>query len=127
LIQLALVDKDGYLYNSVNGDVERLNYSYMERGYLKGDAACTALWTEVKDLLSMAIANMVTVFNPDCVVIGGGAISNTPRLLKAVIEDIKRFATPPSLSILNIRKAVLGDDAGMIGAALLAKNYQIKD
>jgi glucokinase len=121
LIRLAREDKKGFLFKSVNGRLEKLNYSYVEKGYIKKDAVCTSIFFEIRDLLSMAIANVVTVFNPDCVVIGGGAISHTPRLLNAVIKDIKRYATPPSASILKIKKAVLGDDAGMIGAALLIK------
>ncbi len=121
LIELANQDKEGFLYKSVNGSTERLNFSHMEKGFAARDAVCTSIWTEVRDLLSMAIANVVTVFNPDCVVIGGGAISNTPLLLNAVMKDVRKYATPPSCSVLRIRKAVLGDDAGMVGAALLIK------
>lgn len=121
LMELAAQDKDGFLFKSVNGKLDKLNYSYVEKGYKAKDQVCSAIWTEIRDLLSISIANVVTVFNPDCVVIGGGAISNTPLLLNAVVKDIKKYATPPSLSVLKVRKAILGDDAGMIGAALLIK------
>ncbi|MGB9600560.1 MAG: ROK family protein, partial [Myxococcota bacterium] len=49
LIELAMTDKGGFLYNAVNGNLERLNYSYMEKGYLRKDAVCTALWMEVRE------------------------------------------------------------------------------
>ncbi len=121
LIEIAKYDINGFLYKAVNGELKRLNYSFVEKGYIKKDQVCTTIWYEIKELLSMAIANVVTVFNPDCVVIGGGAISNTPLLLNAVIKEIQKYATPPSVSILKIQKAILGDDAGMIGAALFIK------
>jgi glucokinase len=122
IMDIARVDKDSFFYKAVGGRIEGLNYSYVEKGYLKGDAISIAIWEEIRDLLSMAIANVITVYNPDCVVIGGGAIMNTPRLLNAVMKDIRKYATPPSLSNLKIKKAILGDDAGMIGAALLMMN-----
>ncbi len=90
-------------------------------GYKKNDTISILIWKEIRDKLSMAIANIVTVFNPDTVVLGGGALSHTPELMNAIIKDIKKYATPPSYEILKIRQAQLGDDAGMLGAALLIK------
>ena len=124
IIEIAKSDKDSFFYRAIRGNTEKLNYSFVEKGYLKKDAISTAIWEEIRDLLSMAIANVVTVYNPDCVVIGGGAILNTPRLLSSVMNDIRKYATPPSLSKLKIEKAVLGDDAGMIGAALLMRDQE---
>ncbi len=121
LIEIAREDRNGFLYKETDGKLNKLNYSYVEKGYLKQDSVCSAIWTEIRDNLSMAIANVVSVFNPDCLVIGGGAISNTPLLLNSIMKNIIKYATSPSQSILKIRKAILGDDAGMIGAALLIK------
>ncbi|MCX7942949.1 MAG: ROK family protein [Deltaproteobacteria bacterium] len=121
LIELAKIDKKGFLNKAVSGKLERLNFSFVEKGYKKRDALCSAIWSEIRFLLASSIANVVTIFNPDCVVLGGGAIVNTPLLLNAIMEDIRRYATSPSCSVLKIKKAALGDDAGMIGAALLIK------
>ena len=65
----------------------------------------------------LAVANLVQVLDPDCIVIGGG-ISNNDILYTQGIERVKKiifndeFNTP-------IFKAKLGDSAGVIGAALL--------
>lgn len=121
ITEIARQDKNSLFYRLVNGRIERLNYSYVELGYTENDPTARLLWEEIKDNLSMAIANVVTLFNPDTVVLGGGALSRTPKLMKAIIDEIRRYATPPAADILKIRKAHLGDDAGMLGAALLAK------
>lgn len=121
IMEIARQDKNSLFYSSVSGKLERLNYSYVESGYKKNDPTARLLWEEIRDNLSIAIANVVTLLNPDTLVLGGGALSHTPKLMKAIINEIRRYATPPSADILKIREAHLGDDAGMFGAALLAK------
>jgi glucokinase len=63
--------------------------------------------------LRAAIDSLVTVINPDCVVIGGGAGAAAVAALETVPPRASWFAAP-------VRAAHLGDDAGVIGAALAA-------
>ena len=72
---------------------------------------------ETVDYLALGVANIACVLNPDRIVLGGGVVDNNPDLVDAVrsrIED--KLPDPPALL-----PAALGEDAGVIGAIMLAK------
>jgi glucokinase len=70
--------------------------------------------------LGVGIANIVNIFNPDVVVIGGGVIAAGELLLEPAREVLAERALPPSRDIVHVAPARFGDEAGMLGAALLA-------
>lgn len=74
--------------------------------------------------LSLGIISLIMTFIPEVVVIGGGLASAFgDRLLRDVREEVfAEFKANPSLFEGDIRLAKHGNDAGMIGAAMLAKN-----
>jgi predicted NBD/HSP70 family sugar kinase len=53
-------------------------------------------------------------------VLGGGLISRTPTLYEQVVTMLPLVAPVASMEALSIASAVLGDDAGIVGAAALA-------
>lgn len=103
----------------VGGDLTRVTASVVEEAHAVGDAYAVALWDEVAELLGTAMANLVTVLNPARLILGGGVLLGAPRLAGLVLA---RFGERISLSAtkgLSIERAWLGDDAGVIGAAVL--------
>jgi glucokinase len=101
------------------GDLSRVNASLVDEAHRAGDAYAIALWEEVGDLLGTAIANLVTILNPARVILGGGVLLGCPAL-DAVVR--RRFDAAVSRSAtrgLTIERAWLGDDAGVVGAAVL--------
>lgn len=72
--------------------------------------------------LSLGIISLVMTFTPEVVVIGGGLVSAFgEKLLNDVRREVKtEFADNPAMFDGEIRLAVHGNDAGMIGAAMLA-------
>jgi predicted NBD/HSP70 family sugar kinase len=54
------------------------------------------------------------------VILGGGMLSRTPVLREHAVAALEVAVNPPALTNLTITDATLGDDAGPIGAALLA-------
>ncbi len=72
--------------------------------------------------LSLGIISLIMTFIPEVVVIGGGLVSAFgERLLNDVRREVMaEFAENPTLFDGEIRLAVHGNDAGMIGAAMLA-------
>jgi glucokinase len=69
--------------------------------------------------LSLAIANQVTMLNPAMVVLGGGVLGHAPAMVARVREVIQRRAGAASRDGLQVELAALGDNAGLVGAALL--------
>jgi glucokinase len=101
------------------GDPSRVNASLVDDAYRAGDAYARALWTEVGELLGTAIANLVTLLNPARLILGGGVLLGCPGLADLVRERFDAAVSRSATKGLTIERAWLGDDAGVIGAAVL--------
>lgn len=71
--------------------------------------------------LGLGIVNLMHLYNPARFVMGGGVSNNLDLLLPGIIARIENHAMP-SFRNVSIVKAELGDNAGLIGAALLARH-----
>lgn len=69
------------------------------------------------DEVLLGLASLIHVFNPPCVILGGGVMSE-PRVLEYIHRNIYSHLMP-SFWATEIRSAVLGNCAGMMGAAAL--------
>lgn len=78
-----------------------------------------ALYDFAVDNLGLAIANQVTVLNPAVVVLGGGVLSKCPGMITRVTSIVQNRANAAALKSVRVVMAQLGDDAGLVGAALL--------
>ncbi|HTN50885.1 MAG TPA: ROK family protein [Anaeromyxobacter sp.] len=101
------------------GDLSRVNASLVDEACRASDPYAVALWAEVSELLGTAIANLVTLLNPDRVILGGGVLLGAPRLSELVSQAFDEAVSRSALRGLTVERAALGDDAGVIGAALL--------
>jgi glucokinase len=88
---------------------------------LSGHRAAQSLYDSATNHLALAIANQVSMLNPSVVVLGGGVLSNCPGMVRRVVEVVEARATAASRDVLRIVMATLGDDSGIVGAALLAQ------
>ncbi|MBB5324701.1 glucokinase [Anoxybacillus tepidamans] len=71
--------------------------------------------------LGLALANLANGLNPEKIVIGGGVSKAGDLLVEYVWKYFKRFAFPRVAEGATIAIATLGNDAGVIGGAWLAK------
>lgn len=108
------------LLKEAGGDSTKLTSDRIEAAAENGDAAARALWDDVGDALGVAIANVVVLFNPRVVVLGGGVLLTSSSLKQRVVERISATLSPAYRDRTQLRDSRLGDDAGIIGAALLA-------
>jgi glucokinase len=92
----------------------------LEHAAQAGDAAAKEIHQRAGQMLGMAVANMVTVLNPARLILGGGVLMNCAGLRHYVEEGVRAYASTTSREHLSINMAELGDDSGLIGAALLA-------
>jgi glucokinase len=86
-----------------------------------GDSAATTVIDESATQLGFGILNAVQIFDPDAVVIGGGAADADSEgiWLSKLAATIHQHAFSVEGKALRIGKAALGNDAGFIGAAAL--------
>ena len=85
-----------------------------------GDAAAVSVLAQIGRRLGYGLVGVVNVFNPELIVIGGGAIAAGELLLGPAREVVAERALPPVREMVEIVPAEFGDESGMLGAALLA-------
>ena len=76
-------------------------------------------WTEVAGHLGRVLANAVTLLNPSRLVLGGGVWQGTPELRRRTLAVFESQVNRASLEGFAVGDTVLGDSAGMLGAAAL--------
>jgi glucokinase len=86
----------------------------------QGDEAARAALARVGRGLGAGLVSIVNAFDPEVVVIGGGAVAAGELLLEPAREVVAKQALPPVRERVRIVPAHFGDEAGMLGAALLA-------
>lgn len=102
------------------GSAQLVNPGHLDAAAAEGDDYALNLWAEIAPLLGACLANAVTLLNPDILVLGGGVLSRTPVLREHVLSAFEVAVNPPATRNLIIADAALGDDAGLVGSALLA-------
>jgi len=85
-----------------------------------GDALAEEILDHVAESMAMGLANIVSILNPEIVVLGGGLFQTDLRLLEPVRARVARWAQPLAASAVRIEPSGLGEDAGLYGAAKLA-------
>jgi glucokinase len=109
------------LLDQAGGDAERITAASMERAAHEGDELSLHLLDEAARLLGLAIGNLVTALNPSRLLLGGGLLAGSPRLRRTVQEAVEQNLSKAARAALQIGSPALGDDAGLVGAALLAR------
>lgn len=87
----------------------------------KGEEAAKRVIDRCAFYLGLAIGNIANTMNPAKIVVGGGVSEAGDALLLPLEQYVRQFTFPRAMEVLSIEKAMLGNDAGVIGAAYLAK------
>ncbi|HEY9661188.1 MAG TPA: ROK family protein, partial [Allocoleopsis sp.] len=85
-----------------------------------GDAAAIEFWQSYGRDLGAGLASLVYVLTPEAIVIGGGVSASAEFFFPAIEAELERRVLPSSRAGLQLLKAELGNQAGIVGAAKLA-------
>ena len=88
---------------------------------LEGDADAIALLERQGRWLGMGLVGFVNVFSPDVVAVGGGMSPALPLMLPVAERIVRERALPPGNGRARLMPARFGAEAGVIGAAMLAR------
>lgn len=105
-----------------NNDVEKITAEMMSKAYDAGDKLSIDTFNETGEILGFGLTNVINLYNPEIIVIGGGMSAAGERLLKRAREIINSHALKISRGVCQIVTSELGDSSGMLGAAIYAKN-----
>ena len=93
-----------------------------------GDPACQDLISDMGEWLGLGISNLASVLDPGTIVIGGGLGSASQQLIDTAQDAYRRTLSGRGYRpFATVRQAQLGPDAGLIGAADLARASQAEN
>jgi len=72
------------------------------------------------ELWGMAIANLVSLFDTEKIIFGGGVFGPATRFISEIRKEAEKWAQPISMKLVKIEASALGDKAGLYGAGRLA-------
>ena len=85
-----------------------------------GDPHALAAWRNYTSDLSIGLANIIAFVNPEIVALGGGVSSAGAFMLDTVRPEVDRLTTMVPKGVTRIEIATMGNDAGQVGAAVMA-------
>lgn len=90
------------------------------RAARQGQPQALELVQEIQDYLAMGVANLVSTFNPEVVVLGGGLFQSPDLFFEPVKEKFKLWAQPLAARRVKLFLSTLGQDAALHGCACSA-------
>jgi len=101
-------------------DPEKITTRDIFEAYENRDRIAVRVIEEAIVHWGMAVANIVSTFNPEKIIFGGGVFGPAEQYIARITEEAKKWAQPISMKQVRIGVSSLGGDAGLIGAGKLA-------
>ncbi len=123
-LQKAIVKKGkkSVLSELTNGDLKLIRSGILAKALRRNDKLTVKVFKKATKYLGIGIASIANFLNPEMIVLGGGVVEALDETFLTNIQKIAEdYALPTTLSGVQIVRAKLGDDAGILGAAALAR------
>ena len=119
------VGQDGkktLLTESLGPDLKDLRSGDLRKAIRKGDKLVEKIIEEAAEYTGIAVANLINIFNPQIVVLGGGVIDALgDEMMAIILETAQDYGMSGAIKGVDIVASKTGDDAGIIGGAVLAR------
>ena len=102
------------------GAIEAVTAEVVAAAARRNDPLAMEVVADVVTYLAMGVANIVSLLNPEVVVLGGGLFQAADIFLEPVRREFKRWAQPLAARSVRIEPSKLGEDAGLYGCGKLA-------
>ena len=102
--------------------VHELTSHHVFKALKKKDPVAVEVVQKAVRYWGMAVANLVSIFNPEKVIFGGGVFGPAGALLDKILEESKKWSQPLAIQQISLELSTLKGDAGLIGAGYLAIN-----
>lgn len=103
-----------------DNDVERVSAELIHKAAQAGDDLARNLIARTGYYIGVGLANLINIFNPEIIVIGGGLSNIGNMLLEPAFEEAGRRAFKQAYQVVRFARAELGHNSGVIGAAAFA-------
>ena len=106
---------------SILAGKEKLNAKDVMDAAKANDPAGLEAFDQYTTYLAMGMVNIINFMDPEVIVIGGGVSAAGEFLLKPIREKLAKMVFYKAMPYAKVELATLGNDAGIIGAAMLAR------
>jgi len=117
---LEAVAKENGLFKLSQGDLKNLNSENVFEAAKSGEIAAKKIFHEMGVYLGLGLVNLIHLFNPEKIVIGGKVSEAWEYFFPSAIRTVQERSMKGPRETVEIVKARCGDDAGMLGAAYSA-------
>jgi glucokinase len=118
------VEKDpgagALLLRKAGGHAEGINARIVSQAAVEGDPMALGILESAARALAAGAVGLVNAFNPCRLILGGGVIQGLPWLVDRVDREVHQRALTVAAAPLQVLPSKLGNDAGVIGAAIMA-------
>ena len=120
-VKSAKNNPDGALAKAVGGKIEDITAKHVIDLAKSGDPDCAAVFDEYVYHLCVGLVSIINFIDPEVIALGGGVSAAGAFLLDAVREKLPSMIFYKAMPYARIELATLGNDAGIIGAAMLGR------
>jgi len=117
--------EESSLTEMVEGKIENITAEKVGVAAQGGDSLALDVISEAATYLGVGMVNLVNIFNPEMIIVGGGVAQIGDLLLDPVRQMVKERAFQLSAQAVRIVPAQLGDNAGLLGAAVFALQQKL--
>ena len=118
-------NKDTVMWQMCDGNIDKVSGRTAYEGMRAGDEVATAVVRDYEKYLSYGIVNVVNIFQPEVLCIGGGISKEGDTLLNPIQKAVVKHNFAKNVEKqTQVKIAKLGNDAGIIGAAYIHKLYR---
>jgi glucokinase len=117
--ELVATGRAPLLSQLVGGEPERVTAPLVQEAAQAGDPDACALMAQIGRYVGVGVINLIHLFNPEVVCIGGGVAKAGPLLFAPLIATVDELALPSMRAGVAIVPPLLGDQIGVQGAAAL--------
>ena len=121
LVKLIQTGRSSMISDLVDGDYSKVRSKVLAKALAAEDPLTVEVVKQAARHVGMTIANVVTLLSLPCVVVGGGATEAFGEAwMRWITESFRQCVFPAELADCKLIASQLGDDAGPMGAAMLA-------
>ena len=127
LVHLAGTGKAPTIFEKAGTDIANIKSGLIKKSIEAGETEVQKLVEKAAWYLGVGLGNVVNIFNPELVILGGGLVEKLQPWMFPVAESTMReFAMPSLAAKVELKVAELGDDSVARGVAALAKEAVLR-
>lgn len=119
-MQEKLADGQTSLVGDWMAQGEELTTKLISEAVAQGDETAINVFKETGELLGFGLGNVINLYNPEELILGGGVSAAGEPLFKYTRDTLAHHSLPVAREACRVSMAQLGDEAGMVGAAVYA-------